>query len=267
MATGSCFGTRAFYRAPVVKFLISISPKLAGTVARVLTIIVICLTFASLVAGVLQFVLDPEEPFLSFLTLFNVGEDTNIPTWYSSITLLLCSVLLIAIAVHKKKREEAYALHWGMLSVIFLLMSMDEVARTHEITGSMLKRGLVETIGVRPSGFVFFAWVIPGAIFVVLIALAYAKFLIDLPRKIRHLFLGAGTLYVAGALVLEMVSAQKESLYWGETMPRGTTIFVNLTTTVEELFEMLGIVIFIYALLLYIASYMDNAEAQTKRSE
>ncbi len=68
----------------VVKLTVSISPK---KVALVLTIIVICLSIVSLAGQFSRYVLGHGNLF-RLVRLFNVGEDSNIPTWYSSITLL-----------------------------------------------------------------------------------------------------------------------------------------------------------------------------------
>lgn len=228
-----------------------------------LLLILLCLIFASLAAGFLRYTLDPSEGYLQrFFELFDVGKDSNIPTWYSSVTLLMCSVLLAIVAVFKRSDGDPYTLRWGALSVILLLMSVDELAQMHEIMGSMLKAASIEYAGLHPSGLVFFVWVIPGAIFALVIALAYIKFLLHLPAKIRILFLLAGSMYVTGALLLEMVSARQESMYWGENMPGPVTIFVNLVTTFEELLEMMGVVVLVYALLLYIASLVKNIDLQ-----
>lgn len=250
-----------------MKFVVSVPPNLAGKVARLLTGVVLGLTFASLAAGFFRYVMDPSEGYFQRLfELFDVGKEANIPTWYSTVALLICSTLLAVITVTKKRLGGSYVLHWGVLSGIFLLLSVDELSQIHEVMGSLLKAALVEFAGFHPSGVLFFAWVIPGAIFAALVALAYLRFLTHLPSRIRLIFIAAGVLYVTGALGLEMVSSRQEAIYWGEEMPGGVTVFVNLVTTAEELFEMLAIVILIYALISYIASHLES-EASPPSSE
>lgn len=102
------------------------------------------------------------------------------------------------------------------------------------------------------GGLLYFAWVIPGAIFVGACLLVYVKFLSDLPAKTRGMFLIAGTLYVGGAMGMELLGGYHTELYGLENMP------YVLITTFEELLEMLGIAVFIYALLSYISSYMKG---------
>ena len=60
------------------------------------------------------------------------------------------------------------------------------------------------------------------------------------------LFIGAGVLFISGAVGIEVFSAREADL-------NGTdTLLYSILYTVEELCEMIGIVIFCYALLRYI---------------
>src|SRR5215211_5069088 len=137
-----------------------------------------------------------EEAFLQPLRIFDVGEERSIPTWFESIQFLLCSMLLAVIAVAKKQRNDRYSLHWSVLSAIFLLLSLDEVASIHEAIGAQSERLLHGTTGLTPSGAISFFWVVPGAIFVIIVLLAYLRFLANLPQPTRRLFLFAGALFV-----------------------------------------------------------------------
>ncbi len=222
-------------------------------ITLILILVVLFLTFASLAAQFFIYMWG-REGLLAILPAFNVGEDANIPTWYSSFALLLCSILLATIAAAKKRHSDRYTLHWSALSIIFLLMSIDEVAAIHETIS-------VAPLGFTASGFFYFSWVIPGAVFVFIVALAYLRFLTNLPKKTRRLFLAAGALFVVGALGADMLSARLISPYGMENwdnIPDTTKMIIAAQTAIEELFEMLGIVVFIYALLSYIGSYVKE---------
>ena len=97
---------------------------------------------------------------------------------------------------------------------------------------------------VSGSGFLYYAWVLPYGILVALFLAVYAGFVRRLPAATRRLFLLAGALYVSGALGFELV----EGLYASRA---GGRLFAALIT-VEECLEMLGVVLFIYALLSYL---------------
>ena len=182
-----------------------------------------------------------------FLWAFSLGRDSAIPTWYSSVTLLICSLLLWTISWAKQKKHEPYIFHWRLLSGIFLVMSIDEVATIHEWIGKkiiLIPRSVKSQFG----GFIHYDWVIVGLFFAFCVLLFYLRFIFDLPRKTKFLFLLSGFIFISGALGVEMLVARIHFL-------SGTaeTLEYMLLTTLEELFEMLGIATFIYALLMFTA--------------
>lgn len=195
------------------------------------------------------------HPFLfGLVPVFDLKLEANIPTWYSSFALLLCSLLLAVIASAKKIEGNSYAPHWVVLAFIFLFLSLDETASIHE--GLNLLRSQLKV-----SGFLFYFWVIPYAAFVLIFVLAYLRFLGALPAKTRLLFFLAGSVYVAGAIGMEIMEARYASFY-GENMLYNSnssqSMMYEIMTIVEEFLEMLGVLVFIYALLSYISSYMKG---------
>ena len=83
---------------------------------------------------------------------------------------------------------------------------------------------------------------------VILFALVYLRFLLHLPAGTRNLFILAGGLYVGGALIVDAVGANE----WFQD--KGITLAYLATGTLEELLEMQGVVVFIFALLRYLVS-------------
>jgi hypothetical protein len=239
----------------------------AKTIVRILIIAVLFITLASLAARFALYMWGEEE-LLQPLRLFDVGEERSIPTWFESVQFLLCSILLAVIAVAKRQHNDQYSLHWSVLSIILLLLSLDEVASIHEAIGQELERLLHNTTGFNPSGAISFFWVVPGAAFVFIVLLAYLRFLAHLPQTTRRLFLFAGALFVLGALGIEMLSAQVVSLSGGEDNWESASaipkILVGLQTSIEEMFEMLGLAAFVYALLAYIHSYVEDINARVR---
>lgn len=180
--------------------------------------------------------------------LFSLDGEANIPAWYASGTLLLSSLLLALIAAAERGSGNRYRRHWIGLSLIFLLMSIDEAAAIHEETIQPLREAL------NAGGIFYFTWVILGAAFALVVFMGYLRFLASLPRGIAGLFLAGGALYVAGALGLEMGGGQYAEVY-GER-----NLTYAMITSFEELLEMLGILVFIYGL----ASYL-SADVRTVR--
>jgi hypothetical protein len=200
--------------------------------------------------------------------VFYVGFDSSIPTWYSSLVLLLCSVLLAAIAVATKQRNDRYTFHWGLLSFIFLLLSMDEVARIHEGAIGEVSTYVATSMGYTPKNFLSYFWVVPGAIFVLVVLLMYLRFLAHLPKKTLLLFLLAGLIFVGGAIGVEMTNAQLESLLLsGATDSNSTSnkvlkVLFLMMITIGEALEMLGVIVFVYALLSYMRNYSNEVTVQ-----
>ncbi len=174
-----------------------------------------------------------------FIDLFSVNLEESIPTWYSTLLLFSSAVLLAFIAAIKRKHKEPYAAHWIGLSILFLYLSMDEGAAIHEIFVDPLQAAF------NTTGYLAFAWQIVFVPLVVIFALLYLKFLFHLPTRIRNLLILAGVLFVGGAVVVEAISANRWYLDGGVSFP------YLAIATVEELCEMLGVVVFIFALLLY----------------
>jgi hypothetical protein len=245
-------------------------------IVRAMIIAVLIITLVAFVARVAMYMWGVEG-YLQALRIFDVGEERSIPTWFESLQFLLCSILLAVIAVAKKRRSDRYSLHWSVLSIILLLLSLDEVASIHEAIGQQSERLLHNTTGFTPSGAISFFWVVPGAIFVFIVLLAYLRFLADLPQSTRRLFLFAGALFVLGALGLEMLSAQVSSSsegianffgmelglsrHSGSAIPK---IMIGLQTCAEEMCEMLGLTAFVYALLAYIRSYAEDINVRVR---
>ena len=214
-----------------------------------LTVIIVGLILAG-VAGQLSKYLFNHDTVFGLVRLFDLDQEGNIPAWYDSALLLLCSVLLGVIGQGKLLDRDPYMLHWRILAVIFLFMSLDEAAALHE----MLIRPLRSTL--HASGIFHYAWVIPGAVVVLLIGLSYLRFLATLPTKTRRLFILAGCLYVSGALILEFVEGYWASVYGSNTLTQ------RMIEAAQEVGEMFGLSVFLYALLAYIGTHFSEVRVQ-----
>ena len=208
-------------------------------VLRVLVIMALSLALVSLAGQFSKYYLGHDNIF-GLVSRFDVASEANVPTWFSSSLLLVCSLLLSIIAVGKKRERDRYALHWCALAVIFLFLSMDEAASFHELLNRPLQSAL------HTNGVFRYAWVIPYGVAVMVFALVYLKFFLALPKQTRLLVFVAGCTYVSGALGLELVGGEIET-HWGNQ-----NMMWALETTVEEFLEMLGVAVFIYALLVYL---------------
>jgi hypothetical protein len=146
----------------------------------------------------------------------------------------------------KKKTNDSFVFQWQLLAIIFALLSLDEVARLHERTGEVL----ATLSSIEFDGFLYFQWVLIGLPVTLIIASIYLKFILYLPARTRNLIILAGALFVGGALGLETLAGHQESLN------TSSEFIYKLITTIEELWEKLGVLVFIYALLGYIEKYI-----------
>lgn len=215
----------------------------ARWVQRVLLIITAIFTTLSLI-GILAIY----NPFFEkFRRLFEFDQEQSISTWYSGALLLLGSIIVAVIAQDHIRRKRPYARHWLYLSLIFTLMSLDEVAGLHE---QLIQFG----DAFNTSGIFLFAWVIPGLVIVTGFAIAYFKFTLNLPAEIRFMFVFSLGLFVFGAVGMEMVNGAFLS-YTDVESP----IPYILLTTLEETLEKVGIVLFIGIMLKYLQDYCTIA--------
>ena len=174
-----------------------------------------------------------------FFEYFHVDNETSFPTFYSVYSLQACSLLLAIIAYITNKNEGKFVKHWKFLAYIFLFLSFDEALSFHEKIAGPLRKTFDLT------GYFYFAWVIPALFLLIVFFIVYLKFILHLPKKISKLFLLSGTLYIFGALIMEILGGKvKSAIAFGNT-----DLAYLLMVSIEEFFEMLGIAIFIYALL------------------
>lgn len=235
---GSVRGTKQRSRAGTTLELYgSFSP---WRVACLLALVVAVLTLLS-VMGRLAVLFLPDFPLRDFTArLFDLDQEVNVPTVYSTLTILVCSALLAVIARSERlMRGSRHGRQWRLLSLIFLGLAFDELLSFHE---ELTDRVDVDTL----SGFTRFSWVVVGGSLVVVLAVAFGRFFTRLPAITRRLFLLAGTLFVGGSIGIEVAGG-----YYGGPGRQDSLPYV-VAAHVEEVLEMAGIVLFIYALLSYL---------------
>jgi hypothetical protein len=215
---------------------IQLSPR---WVALAFFAMIVGLEIAHVTTSILRYEFGYETQF-GLVRQFNLDEEANLPTWYSSTALLLVALLLTMIGVVKRGMDDRYARHWLLLAAMFLYLSADEAARLHEMSEPFTTR-------LHLTGYLFYPWIIGGAAIVLLVGLAYLPFVWHLPRGIRALVVSAGMLYVGGALGIEAIGANMHYRYGFENMR------YSIAVAAEESGEMFGVLLFGYALMRYIA--------------
>jgi hypothetical protein len=167
---------------------------------------------------------------------FSLSHEQNLPTWVSACLLFSCAVTLALIASDERRRGSRWVRHWWALSLIFFYISVDELASIHENANQWFDL----------SGVFYFGWVIPASIAVAIVGLSYLRFLGALPPRTRRQFLIAGACYVGGALGIELL------LGWWTDRVGDKNFGYGMIDLVEESMEMIGVALFLLAVLEYL---------------
>lgn len=196
---------------------------------------------------VYHFDLNLNDPayFLS-IKVFNLDAEKNIPTAFSFILLLMSALLLFFIAVFEKQINSRLFSFWAVLCIGFSFMAIDEQFSIHE----KLAKPIRELIGTSSFGIFYFSWVIPAILLIVILAPFFYGFLVQLERKTRNAFLFAAVLYIGGSIGFELLGGYVAELVEADRALNSTYIIV---ATIEETLEITGTIVFIRALLQYIA--------------
>jgi hypothetical protein len=211
------------------------------TVLKVLLAIAVLLSLLSVAMRLLRWYALTEDTFAWRVAfLFDLNIEHNIPSYYSSILLLAAGVLLLCIATWARSRREPDVRYWTGLGAIFVFLSMDEMIELHEMLTNPLRYRF------DLPGFLFYAWVIPYALFALTVALVYLRFLWRLPPRTRWLIIASGAIFVLGAIGMEVATAHLLTV----TSDRRAYL---LAEHLEEFLEMAGVSLFIYGLTDYIA--------------
>jgi hypothetical protein len=176
---------------------------------------------------------------------FNFDQESNLPSLYSALALGFCSYLLAIITTFNKIKKVKYAQHWKALSLIFLFLALDEACSIHELLIPVLRGA------INAKGILYFTWVIPAFFLLILFLISFRKFIKNLPTKTKTIFILAGMIYITGALGMELVGG-----YIADNF--GYNTIYGIASSVEELLEMFGIVLFINGLLSYIQSQLTE---------
>jgi len=171
---------------------------------------------------------------------FNLNNEDNFPSFFSALILFLSSALLFFI--HKLTKNAYERRRWLLLALVFLFMSIDEAIEIHERLEPLIRRIITNDA----DGYLTWTWVVPYVLLALALAVYCFRFVMQLPKPTRNNFILSGCIYVLGAAGIESLEGHLVKHFPG-------TMVVIFTTTVQELMEMTGIILFIYGLLSYLA--------------
>jgi hypothetical protein len=190
------------------------------------------------------------------LKAFDFDQENNLPTWFATVLLLTCSTVLFLIFRAYLVERDPQAKWWGGLSLAFLYLSIDEASSLHEATVERMQQ-LIDATGA-----LYAAWVVPVGIVVAIFGLIYLRFLLSLPRWMQGLLALSAVLFVGGAMGVEMLAWHYRYPIHAATPTdwEGTKdITWAMLSHLEEVMEMVGVSVFLFALLHYFGERQISA--------
>ncbi len=223
-----------------------IGPALRPMRAWDATIIPIVLAIIAVALAALHVAFDklhgrrPDLVSDEMLRFVDLGQESNLPTWFSSVLWLAAA--LVAFSIWRVFRERGYGHlgYWAGMVPLFTFLSLDEAGKVHEGIG-----GFVVSLADF-SGFFTYAWVIFGAAFALVIAAIYLRLLIRLKPAVAFTIIAAAVVFLSGAIGVESIYAAVDKGHLA-SMPFGQSHLRMIIY--EETLEMLGAVLLLRALL------------------
>lgn len=209
--------------------------------------VIAVLSVTSFVAEVIaDFVIVGNKYVTRIAEWLEVDREASLPTWYAVITLMACAVLLAIIALDAFQRRRPFPRHWAALAAIFALLSLEEIIGIHsEVTQRL--RDLVSITEGFGYALALSAIALVG---LALVALLFGRFYLHLPVRWRMWFTIGAVIYLIGVFASDAVG---DYLITESGAP---TLAYVVVQTVEEAFEMTGVLIFIVMLLDYIRTFV-----------
>lgn len=211
-------------------------------IAAIFCLALITICFVGIISQVYS------DSFGYLAVIFDFDRATNISTWYQSALFLLSTILLNLIALIKKGTKNKFYLHWFILSVVPLFLSLDKMLSFHTVFIE-IGRKISET-----SGAVHYFGVALCVGLIYTIILLYLTLHDDIPKSTQLLILISSAIYVEGAVGIELIRARLADL------PQHSHIFYLLILTLKEFLETISIIVFIYALISYVSVHIKDVQ-------
>lgn len=218
------------------------------SIGKLLGVAITLLLIANLLGQIARFGFGHDHVY-GLVPLFNVDKEQNIPTFFTVLIILANALLLATIGIIQKQTGRIDSHYWFFLAAGFLFFAYDESFQVHEkLTGPMRS-----VLGDSELGMLYFGWVVPGIIGVIILALLFVNFLRRLPQTTRYWMLISATIYLSGCIGMELLDGRYVEAH-------GPNFTYHLLITVEEGLEMAGLSTFLVTLLGHISNLNEKVE-------
>lgn len=178
--------------------------------------------------------------FYELSNRFDFDDEQSVPTWFSQfLYLLLAAGAGLAAYVQRDKPTKRL---WAVIALISLIFSIDEIAGMHEFFLQTVHVVFYKDAG---PGSLSNAWLLVAPFIVVLSGFFIASMARRFPKRTLLLFSGAVVTFLLGAIGVDLFTSLVE---------RETFMNQGVLVGLEELFELLSLIIIIYA----VADYLER---------
>jgi len=223
-------------------------------VALFLAVIAMLLLIAHLGAEAVRTTIGEDLPDRA-TGMWNLDEENNVPTWFASMVLALVGFALAFVGLMKYQERDPHYRQWFAISLIPLFLSLDDMAQLHEALSSPLS----EEYGF--GGLLHWAWLVVALPVVAVLTVLFLPFLLRLPARTAILLLAGAGITFSGGVILEMFEG------WRVDASGQGGLLLFLMVTVQEVMEMTGSIIALYAVIDYAAGYRPEMVFHVERDE
>jgi len=191
-------------------------------------------------------------PFFELTNRFDFDDEASIPTWVSQFIFLLIGFgSLFLVYVEKNRAKKAI---WSTLTAIAFVGSLDEVATLHE---NVLQSIHLLFFDESASTVLANAWIIIIPFVVIAGALFTYKAFALLPKRTLQLLISAFVIYIVGAVMIDIITSSETTRTGFATQ--------GVLVAIEELLELIGLIIALYAVTEYIERKYSKKLARAKK--
>lgn len=223
----------------------------AGVFMRKVYLVVIATIVIHVVFQGVLIVFDIDNRFIvDIANRFNLDHEISVVTWFSSILAFIVSIIFVLIGMNQQDKAKKNV--WRVLSLLLLLISVDEIAAAHELLlqGIHIAAGFGEEQTLLAN-----AWLIIVPVLVLGFVILARIIHRGLPNRIFRQIVFAGLIYITGALIVEYLSipVEKEEI-----------AYKLVLIPAEEGLEMLGLAMFLSIGLSYINCDLPDLSRKIK---
>lgn len=172
---------------------------------------------------------------LGLVDFFDVDSETSLPTYVSTINLLVGAILVGLTARLARQNGSRLFWYWVLLALLLTYMSIDEAATVHEKFVRFYEALDVSIPMIESHG-----WLLLGSLLALVVGGAFLPFLFMLPRWLAVRFFIAGSIFLTGAIGFEFAGAL---MFYTGFAERGELVY-ELRRIPEEGCEMFAIAYF-----------------------